>query len=280
MRFAEKYSLSILWPKLSSYYEPFSTESLRPETIQLDNKYNILAFHMRYTSELKSYQYPNTMMVTILRHPASLFQSAYIYYRMEDTTNMTFEQFLRAPTKPSFLGGVNIDKVYKGYNSMSVDLGFDLTNAENKTTISEFVEKIDREFDFVMITEYMDESLVLLANLMGWPLEYVVYLTLNAKPPPEHPYVQTEEDRLILMELNQVDAFLYHHFLDKFLRCIRQYGEDRMNHRVFQLREMNRNIRERCVAKEHNKAHLGTTHYILKNYSDVECVAATKLYGR
>ena len=51
-----------------------------------------------------------------------------------------------------------------------VTLGFDVTRSENLTAIKEHIEFIDREFSMVLLTEYFDESLILLKRLMNWSM--------------------------------------------------------------------------------------------------------------
>ncbi|XP_065217693.1 galactosylceramide sulfotransferase-like [Planococcus citri] len=194
---------------------------------------------------MKLFQYPDTSMVTILRHPATLFRSLYTFFRMDIPVGMTFQEFLNSPVKPAVLTGFDSDKAYRGYNQMSVDLGFDLEHSKNQTAITEFIMKIDREFDLVMIMEYMDESFVLLANLMGWPLEYVASLKLNSRLPGS-------EDT-----------------------CKRQYGEDNLSRQVEKLQIINKNFEERCVAEaviRLNRGSLERIEYVAKNKSDMECV--------
>ncbi|XP_065217694.1 galactosylceramide sulfotransferase-like [Planococcus citri] len=196
---------------------------------------------------------------------------------MYDWNGKTLQQLLEMPVKPSVLITRDGMLEYRGYNQMSVDLGFHTTLSKNDTAIAEFIEKIDREFDFVMITEYMEESLVLLANLMGWPLEYVAHLDLNVRPPESDSYTLTERDKNIIMDLNHVDTLLYFHFLNKFQKCLRQYDEDKMKHQIRQLRALNEELKERCV----NETFIGDLNtynpkkiikYIPKSQSDRECV--------
>ena len=40
--------------------------------------------------------------------------------------------------------------------------------------------KIIKKFDLVMVAEHFDESMVLMANLLCWPLEYVASFKNNA----------------------------------------------------------------------------------------------------
>ncbi|XP_065218692.1 galactose-3-O-sulfotransferase 3-like [Planococcus citri] len=283
LRFALNHSLDIMNTIYFLYYQPFSDQSIYPFLRTPNNKYHVLASHVRYTSELRWYQYPNTPMVTIMRHPAKLFPSLYNYFHMNETTGMTFQQFMNAPVKPAFVTSSMNMLVYRGYNQMSYDLGFDLiTSGRNQTTINEFIEKIDREFDFVMIMEHMEASLVLLANLMGWPLEYVAHLKMNVSPADSsNTYKLSFKDELTLLHLNHVDSLLYHHFLNKFRACVRKYGEVKMQRKIIQLRKLNQKLKHRCVAGERvgglNFGYFQAIEYVPKNTSDLECVYATSM---
>ena len=52
---------------------------------------------------------------------------------------------------------------------------FDVAHIEKK------IEEVDKEFGLIMIAEKFEESLVLLADLMCWPLTYVTGLKQNAR---------------------------------------------------------------------------------------------------
>ncbi|XP_065211409.1 galactose-3-O-sulfotransferase 3-like [Planococcus citri] len=281
LRFALENSLDVLNVIYHTYYLPFSDWSIYSHTKTPNNKYHIMAHHVRYNSIIKSYQYPDTSTVTILRHPVTHFTSMFRYFRMYDTSGMSLEQFLNAPKKPPILLGMGSNFVYSGYNQMGVDLGFDLTQSRNKSAIAEFIDKIDREFDFVMIMEYMEASMVLLANLMGWPLENVAYLKLNAQPPDPDEYKLTSRDEFTIMDLNEVDTMLYHHFRDKFRKCVRQFGEERMNGEIQRLRNINEQLKRRCVTDDEKiyswDGWIQISDYVPKNRSDQSCVYATLL---
>ncbi|XP_065219320.1 galactose-3-O-sulfotransferase 3-like [Planococcus citri] len=275
VRFAIKNSIDTLILRGNSYNKPFSNLSLHPQAITPNYKFHMFGQHVRYDSNMKLFQYPDTSMITILRHPATLFRSMYTFFRLENYVGMTFQEFLNAPVKPAVLISEDSDRNIRGYNQMSLDLGFDSEHSNNQTAVTEFIMKIDREFDLVMIMEYMDESFVMLANLMGWPLEYVAFLKLNSRPPGENTCPLTKQDELTLMELNHVDTQLYNYFHEKFLRCKRQYGEDNLNQQVEKLQIINKNFEERCVAEEVIRLSRRNTErieYIPKNMSDMECV--------
>ncbi|XP_065218028.1 galactosylceramide sulfotransferase-like isoform X2 [Planococcus citri] len=123
LRFAFRNSLDVMDIIYNTYNLPFSDSSMHPHAKTPNNKYHIMAQHVRYDPALKSYQYPNTSMVTILRHPATQFQSKYEFLVLNKTTGMNLQQFLNAPEKPDLSKGGGA--VYRGYNQLSVDLGFD-----------------------------------------------------------------------------------------------------------------------------------------------------------
>ena len=44
-----------------------------------------------------------------------------------------------------------------------------------------FIDRTEREFDLIMITEYFDESLILLKRLLRWEFQDIVYTKLRSK---------------------------------------------------------------------------------------------------
>lgn len=60
-----------------------------------------------------------------------------------------------------------------GKNQQLWDLGTTHVEMEDPDTVDDKISKYDSEFDLVMIAEYFDESLVLLAQLLCWDLSDV-----------------------------------------------------------------------------------------------------------
>ena len=53
-------------------------------------KYDIMALHTRYNrKQMEQVMGPNTRFITILRDPVDMFESAYVYYRLGTSYNMT-----------------------------------------------------------------------------------------------------------------------------------------------------------------------------------------------
>ena len=76
------------------------------------------------------------------------------------------------------------------------------------------IDKIDNEFDLVLISEKFDESMILLANTLCWPLDYVKSFTLNARK-SIHKVILSSDEQNILKSWQQGDLLLYNHFKNK-----------------------------------------------------------------
>lgn len=276
MRFGLRHDLNFLLPFFFyiTYYEPYKEDFTPMETRTIDSKYHILTHPTRYGSNLKTFMYADTVSVTILRSPASVFESKYNYFMLNSMLGKSFSEFMKSPydiqspirdTMP----------VYRGFNQMSMDLGLDQMYFENQTAIRSFIQYIDEEFDFVMMVEYFDESLVMLAQLMGWPLDHVAYVPINKRRQGVKYYL-TESDREILSDLNKADTLLYDYFLKKFQKCRQQFGVDRLQEEVNKLRKLNEALREKCVFAEHIVPIFDVVGYDMKNFTDWECIYSTK----
>lgn len=111
----------------------------------------------------------------------------------------------------------------QGRNQMSRDLGLEIAEYESDASIWRFIGRIDRQFHLVMIQDYLEASLVLLADLMGWPLHYVTSLKLNARP-EELKNNLMDGDRLKILQYCRADHLLYRHFMAKFRARVLEYG--------------------------------------------------------
>lgn len=135
-------------------------------------------------------------IVTVIRNPVSRFLSTWDYRKFH------------------WRGEHNIVKIVKGlsddihklppdflpfliHDSASVELcpqkpEWALSNASEPTCLQTLRDMMRGSLQLVLLTERLDEGLVLLARSMGWPLQVVVYSSmkvsgqhwLHSKPPP------------------------------------------------------------------------------------------------
>ncbi len=57
---------------------------------------------------------------------------------------------------------------------MMFDLGMNVSDFTKPFTVKEYIDKLDSIFDLVMLSEKMDESLVLLKHLLCWTTDDVI----------------------------------------------------------------------------------------------------------
>ena len=239
-------------------------------------KYNMLAVHVRYNRKaMNSFMKPNTHYVTIIRDPGTQFESAFTHFQLDDsfpldekkrfTTMQTrLAQFF---TKPDYYR--RRLKLMKWENKMGLrwyyaknnqifDLGLDHVYHNDKGKVQEYVNKLDREFRLVLITEYFDESLVLMKRLLCWDLEEVIYVAKNVRPNPAN-IPGSLRDKI--RKWNDVDMKLYDHFNRTLWQRIKEYGPS------FQqdLAEFRRRLKETfdsCVGQTEVKAQGHYFHWI------------------
>ncbi|CAL4122502.1 unnamed protein product, partial [Meganyctiphanes norvegica] len=167
----------------------------------------------------------DTKYITIVRDPNNLFESLFVYYKFEKSYNKTLETFVKLTNSLTRHEG------YFGMNQMSFDLGFDLTHHMAEQEMLEKVRLLDDQWDLVMVMEQMEESLVLLAHILCWPLQDVLMLKINARTDDHHESMRWEL-RKILQKKQKLDYFIYNHFKTKFNKLVNDFGKDRMEKEV------------------------------------------------
>ncbi|XP_045397371.1 galactose-3-O-sulfotransferase 4 [Lemur catta] len=115
---------------------------------------------------------------------------------------------------------------------------------------------LDSVFDLVLVAEYFDESLVLLADALCWDLDDVVGFMHNAQAGGEQGLSAvdnsglTAEDRQLNARArawNNLDWALYVHFNRSLWARIEQYGQRRLERAVAELRARRKALAKHCL---------------------------------
>lgn len=250
MRYGDSHNLTFVLPKTGNYLGhpvPFSRTMVPASRL---SSYNILAHHTRLDyNEIRSVMPRNSIYITILRNPIEVFESAYSYYGFKDILGANLHKFIsKVPT-------VNEKVVHKrfknkfGSNQMMFDLGADPAIFSNETLIKQYIYKLESWFDFVLISDRMDESLVLLRHLLCWDMDDVVTFKLNARD-PKFKSSLNEREKNVLRKLNHADVLLYNHFVEKFNKAVDDFGRRRMSLETEQLRERTQKWYNLCIKGE------------------------------
>ena len=275
LRFALARNLNVLFP-VGNYVINEGGIKIDPGRVvphpEGKDKFDILCNHVIYNArEISKYFSDNATRVTFLREPMNQALSALTYYvtvwpsaplkkGFEKYPDDPINGFLRDPQ--AFLGppfetyGSFID------NRMSVDLGFGRSRLQhskmNKGKIDAFIKNVENQFDFVLICEYFDESMVLLRRRLRWSMKDIIYLRSNkAKELPlTSPFRQepiiTDEVTKSFRQWANIDYELYEYFLPKFLQAIQSEPLFQLELKVFKTIE--KDVSEFCSRKNNTES--------------------------
>lgn len=238
LRFAMVRNLSILLPVegnlISESDSKIPRSAILPHPEGERKFYDIFASHVIYDEkEISQYCYTSSVRFTIVREPLNQAVSAVHYYITKmPKVDLTWaakkykkdyvNHFIRHPK--DFYNAVRGPANSYINNRMSVDLGFDLKDFEaskrNIFKVHAFIRKIERQFDFVLISDYFDESVVLMRRLLRWKMKDIVYIKVNTAVGKKDPILNSNIIQNF-MEWSAIDSVLYSHFLDIFLNTIR-----------------------------------------------------------
>jgi hypothetical protein len=147
-----------------------------------------------------------------------------------------------------------------GRNQMAWDMGLSPEIFDDEIAVAKAIERLDREFDLVMVAHRMEESLVLLKHLLNWPLENVVHLNLNRRK-PEKSSVLSIQERKVLSDWLAADVRIFEHFSRRFEERVAELNRKHSTMPAFLagLFKMDSAIeRERQLLEEANKKLYGT----------------------
>ena len=142
-----------------------------------------------------------------------------------------------------------------GKDQILWDLGLNSTAIEDIVLVKKKIDQLDKQFDLVMIAEKMDHSLLLLQDLMCWPLENLTYLSQNQRKLEERNRM-TPATKKILREWLWADYMLYNHFVDILNQRLEDYGDEiTIQEKLLQLEDANNKMRSTCVKSHTDNQH-------------------------
>lgn len=191
-----------------------------------------------------------TFYFSILRHPVAMMESIFIYYN-------SIPAFRKTRSLDSFLDNswrsynASITNNHFAHNALAFDFGFDNNVDEDNEDFGErarmAIATIQREFHLVLISEYFDESMILLRHALCWSLEDVVSFKLNSRSKKtRHPLSTNTTEKI--KRWNALDWRIYLHFNTTFWHKVEsQIGKEQMKREVFKLRELRAKLAHTCL---------------------------------
>lgn len=216
-RFGYTRNLSFALPVGGHYFSKSTMNHRKLIQPKNDNHYDIVCNHGYFNYTVYSSVMPkDTVYIAIVREPFKQFISAFNYYRSQ----FRFSYLINIPGD-AMTNLIKYPEIYEEsnlsytMNSMAKDFGFQMKHylQQNFTESMEYLEKLGAVFDIVLITEFLDESLILMKRILNWSLKDVLYISKNVRG------VDTTIDKE-LMEIfkrrNKLDYLVYEYFQKKF----------------------------------------------------------------
>ena len=261
-RFGSQRNLSFVLPVISHYISQHNAKTYHkvlPSPYTKTGKYDIVCNHVMFNhTKFKNFMYDDAIYIAIVREPLDLFISSAYYYKyvwpaeyLKKLNETTFIEYLiRDPEKYERLNQS------RTFNYMAEDFGFVLNSVEDvlnmdNDVIASFISKLKNIFDFVMVVEYFDESLVMMKRLLNWTLKDILYIKQNEfkskKVQPGRKPNITEEDRAIFRKRNRIDYAIYDTFLEIFLQKMSE--EINLNSEVKHFKTILNDVQSFCTDK-------------------------------
>ncbi|XP_077982477.1 galactosylceramide sulfotransferase-like [Glandiceps talaboti] len=187
--------------------------------------YDVLASHVRFNYQEINFSVPNATYITVLTKPTTHLPYVFNLYQADQSLHLKryknpLEKFMEKPQ-------AQIDKRFKYWfqfhNGQMYNLGLDHDFHEEARIVTEKINHLHTELDFVMLAEYFDESLVILRKKLCWLWQDILYFPQSRKQTDHRSFLtSTVEDDI--MKWNWADTVLYNHFNETLWREISNYG--------------------------------------------------------
>ncbi len=210
-------------------------------------KSELLISHARLNRAEMDAVVENAVYLASLRLPAPQLESSFGFFNLSRYMNTSDDQnpldvFMSNPenysAKITFVAG-------SLRNEQIFDLGLDPKYFDDMSAVERKIQSLDEQLDFVLITEYFDESLVLMKYLLCLDFKDILYFNANVR---SNMYRYTLSNRTSdrIDKWNAADVLLYKHFNQTLWRRIEHFGEQfTKDLKTFQI--LKENVTKECI---------------------------------
>lgn len=179
-----------------------------------------------------------------------MMESIFIYYRSIPAFHNThsLDDFLDNSWR-SYNSSVTNN--HYAHNILAFDFGFDNSIAADTKDLEErasvAIASIKKDFHLILISEYFDESMILLKHALCWTLEDVVFFKLNSRnEQTRRPLLPSTAEKI--KKWNALDWMIYLHFNTTFWHKVHSLvGQEEMKREVAELRELQAKLATTCL---------------------------------
>ena len=223
------------WLNVISYVNSITNDNVVPPPP--GKHYDILCCHVIYNRGSFEKVLPNdTSYIGIVREPYSRFQSALKYFSPKHIMSIQGDHPVSTYAQDPLEYEPSSPRQSQFNNRMAVEFGFPeilFPGKEangSKTETDAYLKKIDNEFQFIIISELFEESMVYMKRILGWTTKDVLFIDQNKsmlKPNPRK--IMTEDDKKLLSKFLYLDIALYDFAVKRFDEQIKKEGKDFLN---------------------------------------------------
>lgn len=212
--------------------------------------FHIMCNHMRFKkAEVRKVMPQDTFYFSILRNPVAMMESIFIYYK-------SIPAFRKASSLDDFLDNgwrtynASLTNNHYASNILAFDFGFDNSHVARgppEARAEAAIRAMESDFQLVLISEYFDESMVLLRHALCWSLDDVVSFKLNSRSERTRRALSPATAEKI-RRWNALDWRIYLHYNATFWRRVdTAVGREEMGRQVAALRERRARLAETCL---------------------------------
>ena len=235
------------------------------ELIQLPHwsGFDMMNNHLRYDREKRLAVVPNATFIATLREPVHHFESAFVFFGIPDKLPKT-EDSTENPLKNFFKLQHDVQtKIFKG-NRMRTYFGMP------KMNVYDVIKRIEDEFGLILITDYLDESLILMKNLLCWDVDDMLYISSHIRKAtyriPISPSLAGKIERYNSEDKQLYDDHFNRTLWEKVAQGGRQFQDDL---KAFRLKK--EEVTRKCVAGIQQGKSNGLMEKLISSSSSKQC---------
>lgn len=257
MRHADNYNLRTGLPpegkwELGAYPAKLNKDFIEPYDLK---EYDVMSHHFRLDPKaLKEVVPADTRVITILRETVGNVESAFGFFRDQEPFDKWMDgeemgdRLDKFYTNPLSYYRNSDDWYFRAKNMLWFDLGYDPDKDHDDEYIQKSLKELDDTLTFVLITDYFDESLVLLKHAMCWSWEDILYVKFKMRTDDAKTKITPiMADRI--KSWNRADWIMYQHYNTSFWARASEYGIDNLNRDVEELQRRNKEAEKKCVLR-------------------------------
>eukprot|EP00058_Branchiostoma_floridae_P021238 XP_002606728.1 hypothetical protein BRAFLDRAFT_82368 [Branchiostoma floridae] len=236
-RFGRNHDMTICYPSRDrhrrlSYQSPNIDKSVCEEAL---GNYTLIINHaIMNKSAMDRLMAPGTRYIGIVRHPLEHFRSMFFYENQPNRDKVNpLGKYLDGKVNyhPGRSGMGKLGKpVSLQKNFQAYTLGFPrkLFGSRNKSEIDETVRTVGSWYSIVLITEYWEESLVLLRRTFCWTLHDILHTTrrVHSLNNPLKSVPLTDKQKETHRKISPMDYLIYEYFNRTFWERAAKEGPD------------------------------------------------------